>query len=103
MFNPEKKQKLFYQPAVTPQVSRHSCCMAIPSVPFFLTSHRKQEAHWCATVSRGQSGRVAVFHVSAAAIVTRFTRCPQDLLELERSEVGAPVHVTSGTAVVGAI
>jgi hypothetical protein len=54
-----------------------------------------QEAHLCATIGRSQSGRVAAFHVDAAAIVTWLPRCPRNLLGLERSEVGAPVHVAS--------
>jgi hypothetical protein len=62
-----------------------------------------QEAHRLATVSRGQSRRVAVFHVYAAAFITGLPRCPSDLLGLKRSKVGAPVHVANGTAVVSAV
>ena len=71
--------------------------------PRFFFPNVTQEAHLFATVCCGQRGRVAASHVDAAAIVTRLSRCPRDLLGLERSEVGAPMHVASRTAVVGSV
>jgi hypothetical protein len=59
--------------------------------------------HFSAAVSHSQTGRVAAIHVDATSFVVWLPVGPSGLLGLKRLQVGAPVHVSRGAAIVSAI
>jgi hypothetical protein len=73
----------------------HSISSLLPDVT--------KEAHFGAAICSGQTGSVAAFHVDAPSTAFGFAIRPSDFFGLELPEVGAPVHVARGTAVVSAV